>query len=110
MIKTVAFIKRKATISHEEFVKHYEEVHAPLAVKLFPSIKRYVRNHVVTPPGAEEPDFDCISEFWFDDPEGAQAVMEALNGEAGQIMHADEETFMDRSKMVTFSVDERVSK
>jgi len=113
MVKVIALIKRKPGISREEFAKHYEEVHAPLAVKYLPSIKRYARNHIITPPGVEEPGFDCISEFWYDDMEGYQAVLDALGDyktEIGQIFYDDEETFMDRSKVVGFLVEEKVSK
>ena len=110
MIKTIAFVKRKAGISREEFARHYEEVHAPLAAKLFPTFRKYVRNHIVAVASGPEPDFDCISEFWFDDAEGYQAVLEVLNSEAGKVIHADEETFMDTSHRVSFVVDQRVSR
>jgi len=109
MIKSVAFIKRKSTITREEFARHYEEVHAPLAIKLFPTIKKYARNHIIRTIGGEEPDFDCISEFWFDDEEGIQALFETLNSDAGKPIHDDEETFMDRDKTIALIVDERVS-
>jgi uncharacterized protein (TIGR02118 family) len=109
MIKVMALIKRKPTVSHEEFVRHYEEVHAPLALKLFPMIKRYVRNHIMAPLGAPEADFDCITEFWFDSPESAQAVVDIRMSAAGKPIR-DEETFMDMSKMVSFLVDERVTR
>jgi hypothetical protein len=59
MVKVIALIRRKPGLSREGFLKHYEEVHAPLALKHFPTFKRYVRNHIITPPGAEEP------EIWF---------------------------------------------
>jgi uncharacterized protein (TIGR02118 family) len=108
MIKTVAFLKRKASVSREEFAKHYEEVHAPLAVKCFPTIKKYVRNHVVMSLSGEEPEFDCITEFWFDSLEDAQAIVEALETEAGKAIRADEQTFMDTSKTVAYLVEERV--
>jgi len=113
MIKSIALIKRKPGLSREEFIKHYEEVHAPLALKHFPTFKRYVRNYVITVPGTEEPDFDCITEFWFDDIEGAMAVTEALGDyktEIGKIFLDDEEKFQDRGRTRTFLVDERVSK
>jgi len=110
MIKVMALIKRKPTVSHEEFVRYYEEVHAPLALKLFPMIKRYVRNHIVAPLGAPELDFDCITEFWFDSPESAQAVVDIRMSAAGKPIRDDEETFMAMSKMVSFLVDERVTR
>jgi len=109
MIKTIAFIKRKSTITREEFARHYEEVHAPLATKIFPTIKKYARNHIVRALDGEEPDFDCISEFWFDDEEGIKAVFETWSSDAGKPIRDDEETFLDRTKTVSFLVDERVS-
>ena len=113
MIKSMTLIKRKPGLSREEFIQHYEEVHAPLALKHFPTFKRYVRNYVIALPGTEEPDFDCITEFWFEDIEGAMAVTEALGDyktEIGRIFLDDEEKFMDRGSRVSFLVDERVSK
>jgi hypothetical protein len=66
MVKGIAMLKRKPGLTQEEFIKHYEEVHVPLVLKHLPSIKRYVRNYVistvVTPPGLEELEFDCITE------------------------------------------------
>ncbi len=110
MIKVMVMIKRKPGISHEEFCKHYEEVHVPLALKLLPTIKKYVRNHVVTFPGTEELGFDCITEFWYDDMEGVQASLDTLNSDAGQVIHNDEATFMDKDKQVVLLVDERETK
>jgi uncharacterized protein (TIGR02118 family) len=119
MIKSITLIKRKPGLSQEEFIKHYEEVHVPLSLKHFPTFKRYVRNYVIVPPGAEEPGFDCIMEIWFDDMEGAKAVSDALGGysalggyetELGLIFREDEEKFMDRGSRIAFFVDERVSK
>ncbi len=107
MIKVMALIKRKPGLSREEFSKHYEEVHAPLALKHLTTIKRYVRNYIVALPGVDEPEFDCITEFWYDDMEGVQATLDFLNSEAGQVIHDDEETFQDRGKTVALLVDER---
>jgi uncharacterized protein (TIGR02118 family) len=113
MIKSMTLIKRKPGLSREEFIQHYEEVHAPLALKHFPTFARYARNYVITLPDAEEPDFDCITEIWFDDIEGAMAATEALGDyktEIGRIFLDDEEKFMDRGSRVSLLVDERVSK
>ncbi len=112
MIKTIAFISRKPGLSHEDFVRHYEEHHAPLALKHFTTFRKYVRNYPVAMPGADEPGFDCITEFWFDDIEGALKVQEILGDyktEVGRIFLEDEERFQDRGKTRSFLVDERVS-
>lgn len=112
MIKTIALIKRKPGMSREDFVRYYEEHHAPLALKHFPTFRTYVRNYPIAIPGREEPDFDCITEFWFDDMEAALKVQEILGDyrtEVGKIFLADEEKFQDRSNTRTFLIDERVS-
>ena len=109
MIKTVALITRKQGISREAFVKHYEEVHAPLALKHLSMIRKYIRNHVVDVPGVDGPDFDCVSEFWFDSLEDALGVVEFVQSDAGKLLRDDELKFMDNSKTIAFMVDERES-
>jgi uncharacterized protein (TIGR02118 family) len=109
VVKTIALIKRKSGISREEFAKHYEEVHAPLALKHLPMIRRYLRNHVVDVPGVEGPDFDCMTELCFDSVEDALRVVEFVQSDAGQVIRDDEQEFMDTSKNIFFLVDERVS-
>ena len=109
MIKTIALIKRKEGIPPEEFINHYEEVHAPLAIKHLPMIKKYVRNHinsVMVPPSF---DFDCISEFWFESIEDAMQVQEFAQSNAGQVLRDDEAEFMDSSKTLPFLVEEKSS-
>ena len=108
MIKTIALIKRKEGITREEFVKHYKEVHAPLALEYLPQIKRYIRNHIID-TGIEGPNFDCISEFWFDSIEDAVQVAEFAQSDAGQIIRDDEQKFMDSSQTVSFLVEENIS-
>ena len=110
MIKTIAMIKRKADLSREEFVKHYEEVHAPLALKHLPMIKQYVRNHLVEIPGMEGgPDFDCITEIWMDSLEDAMELFQFVQSDEGQVVRDDEDKLLDREKTVFFLVDEKVS-
>lgn len=48
MAKGIAIFERKPDMSREDFHKHYEEVHVPLVSKHIPTIKRYVRNYVVS--------------------------------------------------------------
>lgn len=110
MVKAIALIKRKPGLSREEFVRHYEEVHAPLALKYFPTFKRYVRNYVLPVPGIEDAEFDCLTEVWYDNMEGYQSVINVLESESGQAIKNDAETFMDTSKQISFLVKEKVSK
>lgn len=105
MIKSISFVKRKLGISREEFMRYYEDVHAPHALKLF-GMKKYVRNYLIVPPGAPEPDFDCITEFWYETAEDARAALKLSRSPEGQ---TDEADFMDISKMAFFQVEERIS-
>lgn len=118
MLKTVELIKRKPGMSRADFIKYYEEVHAPLSLRLLPSFARYVRNYPVAPLEGGEPEFDCITEIWFESRKAAQAVTDALGGsdvntgyqtEIGRIFRDDEERFQDRGRRVSFVVDERIS-
>ena len=54
MVKVMFLVKSKPGLSREEFCRHYEEAHVPLALKYFPTFKRYVRNYVITTPGIED--------------------------------------------------------
>ena len=109
MIKTIALITRKEGVTRKEFAQHYEEVHAPLALKHLTTIKRYVRNHVISTLVPSLLEFDCISEFWFESLEDAMRVQEFSQSEAGQVLRDDEARFMDSSKTLSFLVEEKSS-
>lgn len=71
MIKVASLLARKDGISREDFVRHWSEVHGPLA-RAVPGIRRYVQSHVVgtrTRPDIAELDIavDGIAELWYDD-------------------------------------------
>lgn len=71
MIKVFAIWTRRGDMTHEEAVKYWLEVHAPLVRKTWPFIKKYVTN-VGLPfnytgwSKDEAPPFDGMAEFWFD--------------------------------------------
>lgn len=109
MVKTIAFFRRKKGLSREEFSDHYEMTHVPLAMKNIPNMKGYVRNHVPTSFSSGELEFDCISEFWYETMDEFQKVIAYLQSDSSQVIHDDEETFMDRTKSVFFFVDEKTS-
>jgi uncharacterized protein (TIGR02118 family) len=106
MVKAVSFIRRKPGTRLEDFMEHYESVHAPLAMRHFP-LKKYSRNYITAPPGLEGFDFDCITEVWFETMEDCQAAAEFSVSEAYKVISDDEETFMDRTSIVAFLVEER---
>lgn len=108
MIKAIAFIRRKAGVSREEFARHYEEVHAPLGMRLIPSMRGYTRNHVLGTLGGDV-GFDCIATFRYDSRQAALDVLDFSRSDAGQPLRDDEATFMDSGKTVSLLVEERVT-
>jgi len=106
MVKAIALIRRKPGTSRAEFRRHYEEVHAPLTLRMAPGIVRYVRNHVVGPEGQDEPPFDCITEVWYGSKESFKASMDVWSTEAGRALWNDQDSFMDRDRPVFLRVEE----
>jgi len=109
MVKAIALLKRKPGLSPEEFRKHYEEIHAPLAKKLFPFIRKYVRHYVTAAPFAstgKEPKFDCITEEWFDDMEAFQSMMDIYAGETGRPIREDEKELFDMTRLEYLFVED----
>lgn len=105
MIKVMLVVSRRPDVSPEEFRRHYEEIHAPLAASHLP-LSRYVRNYVVDRFGADI-DCDCITEFWFDYPgPWRERRAEILKQEILDIFAKDEETFMDRASMRVIVVEQ----
>jgi uncharacterized protein (TIGR02118 family) len=109
MVKAIALLKRKPGLSLEQFRKHYEEVHAPLAKRLFPFMKKYVRKYVTAAPfspAGTEPKFDCITEEWFDDMEAFQKMMGIYASETGRPIREDEKELFDMTKLQYLFVEE----
>ena len=87
MIKALGLLTRKEGMTHEEFVKHWYEIHGPLALAV-PGIRRYVQSHITgtrSRPDIPETDVDVdgIAELWYDDMEamkraGASPEMKRL--------------------------------
>lgn len=107
MIKSIGLLTRKNGLTHQEFVKHWSEVHAPLA-HVVPGIRRYVQSHIVeerTRPDipSTEVEIDGIAELWYDD----RAAMERANASPeARRLHADGALFIGRIK--SFVVEEKV--
>lgn len=46
MIKSISLLTRKTGMTHDQFVRHWVEVHAPLALAV-PGLRRYAQSHIV---------------------------------------------------------------
>ena len=71
MIKVMGLLTRKPELTHDQFVRHWFDIHAPLAHAV-PGVRRYVQSHIVgtrTRPDIPETDveIDGIAELWYDD-------------------------------------------
>ena len=115
MIKTIAFLKCKAGLSREAFIRYYETRHAPLILSIAPQVCDYRRNFLVAEgaimaPGAAAPDFDVVTELWYPDEGAFAAAMAAFTDPANaQRIAADEEHLFDRARTRFFVVEERRS-
>jgi uncharacterized protein (TIGR02118 family) len=106
VIKVLSLLSRKPGMSHEAFVKHWQEVHGPLAHGI-PGLRRYVQSHItgtrtradIAELGVE---IDGIAELWYDDEAAMRAS--AASPEAKRL-YADGALFIGRIK--TFIIDER---
>lgn len=98
MIKFTILLRRKPTLTHDQFVTHHKQVHAPLFASL-PAVQEHVRRYLqqhtipVDLPGMPPVTFDGITELWFDDTAGLAAVF----GDAEYLarIRPDEESFLD---------------
>lgn len=107
MVKSLSLLTRKAGMTHEQFVKHWVDVHAPLAHAV-PGLRRYVQSHILEERRrpdipATDVEVDGIAELWFDD----QAALDtAARSPEMKALHADGAKFIGRIK--SYTVDEKV--
>lgn len=84
-VKGIYPVTRLPDASREEFVRHWREVHAPLALRHHVGMSQYVQNVVLEPLTPDAPAYDGISELHFptardmrerfiDSPEGASRI------------------------------------
>lgn len=66
MIKRFVILRRKPTMSVEEFWRYWETIHGPLIAKI-PGLERYIQYHVVSERLDQVDDaIDGIAELWFE--------------------------------------------
>jgi uncharacterized protein (TIGR02118 family) len=114
MIKLVCLMKRRAGMTFEEFVEHYETRHRPLVLSFNPRARRYARRYLqphsnLVYSAQEDSPYDVITEIWFDTPdEFDQGIGRMATPEAAAAIAADSDRLFDMSKAHFFTVvDER---
>lgn len=107
MIKSVGLLTRRPELTHEQFVRHWIDIHAPLAHAV-PGVRRYVQNHIVEERHradipTTEVEIDGIAELWYDD----RAAMDLANASPeARRLHDDGALFIGRIK--SFVIEEKV--
>ena len=120
MKKAMFLLKRKSSITHEQFREHYESIHVALAHKHLRHVmdgyrRSYVQNiHGITngDAGSEKPsfDYDCITEMWFrTDADFDEWMRLAKDPVIGGEFVADEHNFLNREEFVMTICDEVAS-
>jgi uncharacterized protein (TIGR02118 family) len=107
VIKSISLLVRRPDLTHEQFVRHWVDVRAPLAHAV-PGLRRYVQSHMVEErPRPDIPsldgEIDGIAELWYDDRE---SMARAIATPQARALHADGARFIGRIK--TFTVEEHV--
>jgi uncharacterized protein (TIGR02118 family) len=107
VIKSISLLTRKAGLTHEQFMRHWVDVHAPLAHAV-PGLRRYVQSHIVEERRrpdipSHDLEIDGIAELWYDDRE---SMTQAMASPQAKALHADGALFIGRIK--SFTVDEHV--
>ena len=106
MVKTIGLLTRKDAWTHEQFMKHWVEIHAPLALAV-PGLRRYVQNHIQAERtradiAETKVEIDGIAELWFDDQAALEAAARTPEMKA---LHADGAKFIGRIK--SYVVEEK---
>ena len=80
MFKAMILLKRKDTVSRDEFSKWWLGEHKPLAQQL-PGLRRAVFNLVAEDANADSK-YDGVSELWFDSQSDFEAAYASETGKA----------------------------
>ena len=103
MLKVMLLLSRRPDLSVDEFRRYWHEQHRPLLERL-PGLRRLVLNDVLAGADGASPEYDGISEDWFDSPAAMQAAFASAEGQA---LTADAAQFLDLARLRVLVVEER---
>lgn len=104
MLKFMVVVYRRSDLTPEQFRRHLEDVHAPLA-KALPGLRKYRQNHVLPDAARNHPGWDAVIELYFDNRASMEAAWQSPQGAASD---ADLPLFADLDR-TTWSVVEEVT-
>lgn len=111
-VTLLSIFRRRAGMSHEQFVEHYETVHARIGEKVLSGYAtRYLRRFT-TPLGREDDgqETDVVMEIDFPDEITMQAFFASVQDpEIAALIAEDEGRLFDSATMKTYLIDERES-
>ncbi len=109
MIKSLTLLKKKASLTRDEFLRHWLEKHGSLAAKIIPGRKTYIQCHPIpiNVPGVEF-EIDGIAEFWWDDLKAYQNYITWRQSNEAKPLIEDEKRFIDMSQMKRFFAEEKI--
>ncbi|MCP2165323.1 EthD domain-containing protein [Goodfellowiella coeruleoviolacea] len=109
MIKFAYLVKRVEGMSFEQFVTYHRDHHAPLFTSI-PEARQYVRkytvSHPVPAPGYPSPDYDGLTEIWFESWADHDAFFASDNYRT--LVNPDEARFIDMTSVRTMVTTEKV--
>ena len=114
--KIIIGLKRRSGMSVEDFRAYYEKVHTKVAGKYTqPGMCYYARRYLDPMPQLDtkvihEPEFDVITELWYDDPKAAAGLIWMVSeGKLPADVFEDEHNLFDRPKTRYFRTTEYIS-
>ena len=104
MVKFIVVIYKRQGLTGDEFRKHLQDVHGPLAKNL-PGLRKYVQNFACADPRRSPPGWDAVVELYFEDWPAMEAAWASPQGAASD---ADLPIFADLSRTSWSSVEELI--
>ncbi|MET7996790.1 EthD domain-containing protein [Amycolatopsis sp. NPDC005232] len=112
MYKKISFLTKRDGMTTKDFIDYYENHHVPLILRLAPAPDVYKRHYVVRGDELnlreDDIEFDVVCEVAFADSAAFHRWLDALSA-AGSQVPDDEAKFLDRSRHMSFTDDERVT-
>ena len=110
MIKLVAMLKRKPGLTHEEFMDHWLNRHAPLIAST-PEIARHIVRYEQLPRTGHadwmgSDGIDGITVQWMTGPEAFEAFVS--EPKYAELIEPDEQAFLDRDAFVWMITEEPI--